>query len=63
MRTENILMKNEINGISTDRTGVRVYVTLSNGKEVKAKRSSKGAYIVMGGKRKYIVHGYTYGNP
>ena len=63
MKPENILMRNEIKSVSSDSKNIRRYVTLNNGKEIKANRSSKGAYIILDGKRKYIIQGYTYGNP
>jgi hypothetical protein len=57
-----ILKKKEIESMRPNhgKTGGFMSVKLKNGRIYKTKRSSKGQYITVKGKRKYINRGDTF---
>jgi len=59
---KNILQKKDVDSIRENHgpTGGFISVSLRNGKTYKTKRSGKGQYIVVKGKRKYIYRGDTF---
>lgn len=58
----NILQKKDVYSMTKNDgpTGGIIWVTLKNGRKYKTKRSRKGQYIIVKGKRKYINRGDTF---
>ena len=58
---KNYLLKKDVKSIRSSSHGMGpASVTMKNGSTYITKRSSKGVYVTVKGKRKYIAMGVTY---
>lgn len=56
---KNYLKKSQVSSLRKGKLGI-ISVLLKNGSRLQTKRSSKGQYVILNGKRKYIPQGITY---